>query len=253
MRIVARKISLMALGFFFVVTTCSAADWSTLKPLMVIPSERVLQETFSKRGPVEKTDWQNRQGTRWSVEDGVLRGRPSSEEYQASRTHHYGYEARVSVPITPPEFLVGFSFRFLGGDETDIVPFVEFGHHVCRIKFSSSGTFVIVDHETLKVAESDDFKYMPEKWYHGLAELKGDEFIIQFVDGPTWYIKHECLAKSNSSGGNGLGLAGPKNGLVELDDVSIWKVRSQTKPSWSKQRKKLDVMDPEPTGKKKKK
>jgi hypothetical protein len=98
MRIVARKISLIALGFFFVVTTCSAADWQTLKPLMVIPSERVLQETFSKRGPVEKTDWQNRQGTRWSIEDGVLRGRPSSEEYQASRTHHYGYEARVSVP-----------------------------------------------------------------------------------------------------------------------------------------------------------
>ena len=40
-----------------------------------------------------------------------------------------------------------------------------------------------MDHETLKVAESGDFKYVPGKWYHALAELKGDEFVIQFVDG----------------------------------------------------------------------
>ena len=125
---------LVSLSLFSVVTACSAAEWSALQPLMVIPDKVVLQETFSKSGPVKKTSWQNRQGTRWSVEDGVLRGRPSSEEYQASRTHHYGYEPRVSVPVTPPEFLAGFSFRFVGGEETDIVPFIEFGHHVCRVK-----------------------------------------------------------------------------------------------------------------------
>ncbi|MEE2796674.1 MAG: hypothetical protein VYA49_04755, partial [Planctomycetota bacterium] len=200
-----------------------------------------------------KTSWQSRQGTRWSIEQGVLRGRPSSKEYQASRTHHYGYEPRVSVPVTPAEFLAGFSFRFVGGEESDIVPFVEFGHHVCRIKFSSEGTFILVDHETLKVAESADFKYVPGKWYHALAELKGDEFVIQFVDGPALYVKHECLAKANSSGGNGLGLAGPKDGTVELDNVSIWKIRSQFKRSWNDLRNRLYVMNPEPTGKEKKK
>jgi hypothetical protein len=159
----------------------------------------------------------------------------------------------VSVPVTPTEFLAGFSFRFVGGEESDIVPFVEFGHHVCRVKFSSEGTFILVDHETLKVAESADFKYVPGKWYHALAELKGDEFVIQFVDGPALYVKHECLAKANSSGGNGLGLAGPKDGTVELDNVSIWKIRSQFKRSWNDLRNRLYVMNPEPTGKEKKK
>ena len=250
---IAIRMFLVSLSLFSVVTACSAAEWSALQPLMVIPDKVVLQESFSKSGPVKKTSWQNRQGTRWSVEDGVLRGRPSSEEYQASRTHHYGYEPRVSVPVTPPEFLAGFSFRFVGGEETDIVPFIEFGHHVCRVKFSSKGTFVIVDHETLKVAESDEFKYAPGTWYHALAELKGDEFVIQFVDGPVWYVKHECLAKANSSGGNGLGLAGPKDGTVELDNVSIWKIRSQVRRSWNKRRNLFDVMNPEPTGKEKKK
>ena len=247
------RMVLVILNLVSLIPACLAEDWGTLQPLMVIPNKSVLQETFSKSGPVKKTNWQNRQGTRWSVEDGVLRGRPSSEEYQASRTHHFGYEPRVSVPVTPSEFLAGFSFRFIGGEETDIVPFIEFGHHVCRVKFSSKGTFIVIDHETLKVAEASDFLYEPGKWYHALAELKGDEFVIQFVDGPVWYVKHECLAKVNASGGNGLGLAGPKNGEVELDNVSIWKIRSQSKPSWNKRRKLIDVMDPVPTGKKKKK
>lgn len=247
------RMVLVILNLVSLIPACLAEDWGTLQPLMVIPNKSVLQETFSKSGPVKKTNWQNRQGTRWSVEDGVLRGRPSSEEYQASRTHHFGYEPRVSVPVTPTEFLAGFSFRFIGGEETDIVPFIEFGHHVCRVKFSSKGAFIVVDHETLKVAEASDFLYEPGKWYHALAELKGDEFVIQFVDGPVWYVKHECLAKVNASGGNGLGLAGPKNGEVELDNVSIWKIRSQSKPSWNKRRKLFDVMDPVPTGKKKKK
>ena len=247
------RMVLVILNLVSLIPACLAEDWGTLQPLMVIPNKSVLQETFSKSGPVKKTNWQNRQGTRWSVEDGVLRGRPSSEEYQASRTHHFGYEPRVSVPVTPSEFLAGFSFRFIGGEETDIVPFIEFGHHVCRVKFSSKGAFIVVDHETLKVAEASDFLYEPGKWYHALAELKGDEFVIQFIDGPAWYVKHECLAKVNASGGNGLGLAGPKNGKVELDNVSIWKIRSQSKPSWNKRRKLFDVMDPVPTGKKKKK
>lgn len=253
MRIASIRMVLVILNLISLMPACLAADWGTLQPVMVIPEKSVLQETFSKSGPVNKTNWQSRQGTRWSIEQGVLRGRPSSKEYQASRTHHYGYEPRVSVPITPAEFLAGFSFRFVGGEESDIVPFVEFGHHVCRVKFSSEGTFILVDHETLKVAESGDFKYVPGKWYHALAELKGDEFVIQFVDGPALYVKHECLAKANSSGGNGLGLAGPKDGTVELDNVSIWKIRSQFKRSWNDLRDRLNVMNPEPTGKEKKK
>jgi hypothetical protein len=61
------------------------------------------------------------------------------------------------------------------------------------------------------------------------------------------------LAKVNSSGGNGLGLAGPKDGTVELDNVSIWKIRSHFKRSWNELRGQLYVMNPEPTGKEKKK
>ena len=84
-------------------------------------------QNFSQAKPLEKTVWQSRQGTRWAIEDGVLRGRESSPEFQSNRKDHFGYEPRLSIPVTPAEFVAEFSFRFVGGDETAIVPFIEFG------------------------------------------------------------------------------------------------------------------------------
>lgn len=46
---------------------------SDLKPLLVIPDKVVLAEDFSKPKPLQKGIWQTRQGTRWAIEDGVLR------------------------------------------------------------------------------------------------------------------------------------------------------------------------------------
>ena len=82
MRIASIRMVLVILNLISLMPACLAADWGTLQPVMVIPEKSVLQETFSKSGPVNKTNWQSRQGTRWSIEQGVLRGRPSSKEYQ---------------------------------------------------------------------------------------------------------------------------------------------------------------------------
>lgn len=246
------KFSLMLL-ILFAATSVQAVDApSPLQPLMAVPGKTALQDDFSKSGPVSKSEWMKRQGTRWAMADGVLRGLPSSEEYQASKTHHRGLEARVSAPVTPAQFVAKFSVRFLDGQETAIVPFVEFGHHVCRVKFSHQGTSVLVDHETLQVASSDDLKYESGKWYHILAELKGDEFVIQIAGGPTFYVQHPSLAKSNSSGGNGLGVAGPRGGRVEIDNVRIWGVKDETQPDWKEKRSALPRFVPVATGKKKK-
>ncbi len=221
-----------------------AQNPSGLAPLMTVPGKVVLRSDFSKPMPLEKSTWLLRQGTRWSIEDGVLRGRESSAEYQAAREHHYGYEPRLSVPVTPSEFATAFSFRFINGSETAIVPFVEFGHHVCRIRLSEQGTSLIVEKETIKLAEAKDFVVKTGKWYHVFAEMKGDEFVIQFADGPTLYAKHASFSKSPTSGGNGLGLAGPKHGLVELDNLTIWSVGSTSPNDWQNTRKSFPKFQP---------
>ena len=83
---------------------------SKLKPVMAIKNEVVLQDDFSKVKPLKKGVWQSRQGTRWAIEGGVLKGQQSSPEYQAKKKDHFGYEARLSIPVTPQEFVASFSF-----------------------------------------------------------------------------------------------------------------------------------------------
>ena len=246
-----KSITILLLSLFPVFTL--AAERSTLLPLMAIPGKVALRDDFSKDGPVDRTDWLSRQGTRWRIADGVLRGIPSSSEYQAKRSHHKGFEPRASVPKTPSEFIATFSFRFLEGKENAVVPFIEFGHHVCRVKFSTKeGAFILADSETLRVANGNGFKYQTGKWFHVLAELKGEEFVIQFADGPTLYAHHECFAKPNPSGGNGLGVAGPHGGTVEFDNVTIWNVREGYQKAWPEKRTSFPDFTPLPTGKVKK-
>ena len=100
----------------------SAAAHHELKPLLAQPDKVALSNDFSRPAKLEKEHWQRRQGTRWSIADGVLRGLPSTLEYQASKPDHKGLEARLSVPSTPPEFIARFSIRFLDGKESSIVP-----------------------------------------------------------------------------------------------------------------------------------
>jgi hypothetical protein len=136
--------------------------------------------------------------------------------------------------------------RFTGGSETPIAPFIEFGHHVCRLRFSRAGTEMLADHESIRVAEAKDFHYEPGKWYHALAELKGDEFVIQFAGGPTLYAKHASFSKPASSGADGFGIAGPKGGFAEVDNVTFWSIKPDAQPGWAAARAKLPTFNSVP-------
>lgn len=235
--------------FLFAIITSSifaAGSVPALKPLMAVPDQILMQDDFSKASPVNKQQWGARQGTQWTVEDGVLRGKPSTPEYQAKRKDHFGYEPRIAATVTPPQFVAQFSMRFTGGSETSIVPFVEFGHHVCRLHLTKNGSVLLADGESVKVAESKDLKIEPGKWYHALAEMKGDEVVIQFADGPKFYAKHAGFAAPAEKGASGLGVAGPKDGVAEIDDVTIWSIKPDAQPGWAEKRNSLPKSDPVP-------
>lgn len=229
------------------------ANGGDLKPLLVVPDSAVVENDFSEPGKLEKTAWSQRQHTRWEInaEDGVLFGQPSTDEFQASVKHHKGYEPRLSVPLTPAEFAASFSIRFNGGEETAVCPFVEFGHHVCRLKFSGeNGLQLLAEGESLIVAEAKDYKPKPGKWIHVLAEMKGEEFVVQFESGPTLYAKRASFAKPVSSGGDGFGVAGTKGGTVEIDNLTLWSIKQEANAGWEKQRALFPTFEPVPTGKK---
>ena len=47
------------------------------------------------------------------------------------------------------------------------------------------------------------------------------------------YSKHDSFAKAPASGGNGLGIAGTKGGMVEIDNVTIWSVKADEQSGWA--------------------
>jgi len=234
---------ILAITFALATSNLSAANQS-LKPLLAQHGDIALESAFSKPAPLDKGVWLQRQHTQWEIKNGVLLGIPSTDEYQKSRDDHQGFEPRISVPVTPAECIAQFSVRFSDGVETPIAPFVEFGHHVARVKFSETGVFLIADGESVKVAEAKNFKYIPGKWYHILAELKGDEFVMQFAGGPTLYAKHPSFAKPVKSGGNGLGITGPQGGIVEIDNLTLWSIKSEEQSTWAKTRASFPHFQP---------
>ena len=215
-----------------------------LKPLLAQPDKIVLQHDFSAADQLTKEIWRPLMGTRWKITDGVLHGIPSTPEYQASKPDHKGFEPRVNCLTTPKEVIAQFSVRFTGGSETAVVPFVEFDHHVARLKFTKDSIYLLADHDTLKVAETTALKYEPGRWYHCLAERKGEEFVVQFADGPTLYARHPSYAQPPPSGAPGMALAGPKDGTAELDNVTLWSIKPEPQPGWAAKRETFPMFAP---------
>ena len=216
-----------------------------LKPLLARPADPYFQSDFAKPGPLDRKIWQPRQATRWEQIDGVLRGVESTAENQAAKKDHKGLGPRISVPGTPGDFIARFRVRFAEGRETAIVPFFEFGHHVARIRMhSKEGVSLLVDHETLKVAADPEFRWTPGEWYSVLAEKRGDELVVQFADGPTLYARHPALKEKTPKGANGLGFAGPRHGIVEIDDLTISGIAGEARDDWQETRAGFPKFDP---------
>jgi hypothetical protein len=213
-----------------------AVDPPALAPLMAVPDRVVLQEDFATPKPLDAKVYSLRQGTRWAVEDGVLRGRPSAPEFQAKKTDHQGFEPRISIPASPRDFVVRFDVRFVGGEKAPRFPFVEFGHHVARLAWSNGGdAALLAENETVQLATYPGFKVEPGQWCHALAEIKGEELVIQFAGGPTVYGRHKTFDQEKS----GFGVCGTRGGTVELDNVTVWSVKKDPQPGWEAARAKL--------------
>jgi len=211
---------------------------SNLEPQMVQLDKLILKEDFSKPRPLNNENWKPRQHTQWAIEEGVLRGNPSTAEFQASQNHHQGFEPRLSIPSCPDEFAIQFSLRFIGGKETAICPFIEFGHHKARIRWSENGAQLMANWESVQLDHNTNFKLESGEWYHALAEIKGDEFLIRFSHGPVLYGKHPSMDAEK----DGFGVAGFKGGKVELDNIKVWSIKEARGENWSEHLRRFKPM-----------
>lgn len=225
--------SLILLG-----TVCHAAD---LAPKWLVPDQVLYTDDFSKPRPVAinrqnpTEPWMINQGTRWEMVDGVLRGRASSAEFQAKHETHKGLHPRVVLQTTPEKYVLRLSMRlidgipFEAGKRRSIAPFIEIGHHVCRVTWDVNGATLLADGDTTQLANDKDFKLIPGKWETVLIERRDDEVLVQFADGPVFHGKHASYVTDPHA----VMLGGLEAGTMEIDNVTLWSVKDGTQPEWT--------------------
>jgi hypothetical protein len=59
------------------------------------------------------------------------------------------------------------------------------------------------------------------------------------------YAKHSSLTGMVMSGADGLGVAGPKGGVAEINNVTFWSVKNDAQKDWEKTRDSLPKFNPE--------
>lgn len=219
--------------------TASAADSS---PKWLNPDQVLFADDFSRlRGEIKldrknapDAPWQPNQGTRWEVIDGVLSGRASSPEFQATHATHKGIHPRIVLSKTPEQYVLRFSMRlidgipFEAGKRRSVAPFIEIGHHVCRVTWDVNGATLLADGDTTQLAVDKDFKLVPGKWETVLIERRDDEVLVQFAGGPVFHGKHASYVTDPHA----VMLGGLEAGTMEIDNVTLWSVKGGTQPGW---------------------
>ena len=194
----------------------------------------LLFEADFTAGEVPK-EWVPLHGTQWSVVEGSLQGRPSTNEFQQKRiesgnSSHSGKtpSSRLIVPVDDCVML--FQFKL-----TDGLSGAHFGFndgsfktgtgHVCRFTVSTrkgqslvKDRNVILDGDKDETLVTDSFNMKADAWYWMMLEIVGDEMVAQVSGGPILRAKHPRFNIPKDQ----INLPTRGGGVVHYDNVRIW-------------------------------
>ncbi|TWU57560.1 hypothetical protein Poly59_04670 [Rubripirellula reticaptiva] len=220
---------------FAVFQEAAAAELNHLQPILAKPGKVVLDMDFETDFVVDKNhkSFVCGQGTTWKAKQGMLVGTESSPEYQAKKkaqgNGHLGTAPRLQIRDSPRDVILKYSFKIVGGKGTKLLPMIEAGHHLRRIYFGSDGSQILVDHEKKAIAKSD-FVLQQDQWYHVMIEIKGDEFLVRFQDGPTIYASDPGVGADFAN--YTIGITATDKGTIYIDNLAMWDV-ADIRPSWA--------------------
>jgi hypothetical protein len=194
----------------------------------------LLFEADFTAGEVPK-EWVPLHGTQWSVVEGSLQGRPSTNEFQQKRiesgnSSHSGKtpSSRLIVPVDDCVML--FQFKL-----TDGLSGAHFGFndgsfktgtgHVCRFTVSTrkgqslvKDRNVTVDGDEDETLVRDSLNVKADTWYWMMLEIVGDEMVAQVSGGPILRAKHLRFDIPKDQ----INLPTRGGGVVLYDNVKVW-------------------------------
>lgn len=230
------------LFLFLLAPAVMGGEANRLEPILAQPGEVFLKMNFDEDFNVgaDHASFRAINGTRWAAKNGVLVGTESSAEFQAEKKAagdgHNGTNAQLQVKGSPRDFIFKYSFKITGGRKAKGSPMMESGHHLRYIHFGAEGTSILTGRERKLIAKSD-FVLELDQWYHVMIEVKGDEFLVRFQDGPTIYgrdpsIAADCPTKYD------IRFTATDKGVITIDNMTIWNA-GETTDGWPAAREAL--------------
>lgn len=184
-----------------------------MKPIFLEPAEAVLQQNFDD-GKVTFAErvFEPAQRTEWKVEDGVLVGYPSPQEYQQKKKSHDGKIPVIDISLYPDHqnVIAKFDFKFSESGR------IEFGHKVTSLDFKNGAI-------RLRGGGSTDGAgavFEQDKWYSLVGELKDDELVITIDGIGSLYVRGDSI-KEKKKGSIRIRGEAP----IFLDNIVVYDVK----------------------------
>lgn len=144
----------------------------------------------------------------------------------------------------PQDYILTFSFRIEENPEVkrsnkyhdtrSAGHRFSFGHYAAKFGWSSDkGLGVSIGHG--KVFGHPEAFIEKGRWYHVTAELRGDEILVTYADGPSWFLKHEHI-RTRPQGWEFFTHASE---VGILDNVRVWSVETGEQPEWPETKARL--------------
>lgn len=199
----------------------------------LVPGELFFEATFEDGVAPDKPVWQLRKST-WGIKDGVLEGRNAGGNGPFIRL----LDKENGGPL-PEDYIMTFSFKteenpnekksnkhhetYSSGHR------FSFGHYDAKYQWRPElGIDLAISHG--HPLSDDRFHIERSKWYHVTAEIRGDEILVSFKDGPGYYMQHDQFREKDS----GWEFFAHVSEVGHLDNLRVYDITGDELSSWPK-------------------
>jgi len=229
----------ICVGIFALIQTCVIYT-EELKTKFLIPGEPILERDFNDGVNPGTPIWRLRK-SKWVVEESVLTGVNTDGNGPFIRLNSIEKQG-----LLPENYIMKFSFMAKENPEVkkgnkyhpenSLGHRFSFNHYTAKIQWRhDKGMVLSMGHDDVHV--DADFLIKKGEWYHVIAEMRDDELLVSFKDGPTYFFKDEAL-RSKPSGWEFFTHISEK---AYLDDLQVWSIKEGTKEGWEKVKKELEA------------
>jgi hypothetical protein len=185
-------------------------------------SVKLVYEDNFDGGTLNKEFWEVRQGTTWEIKDGVLKGSPSSKEFQdkkiaAGDRAHAGFKPVIWFKKVPENFVCAMRVRYDGNAYQRGFPLLDLGHHIHTLTFSEKATTLTI-RKNVETKAVEQPLFALNQWHDVIIELKKGTILLS-IDGKMHRFESGNI---DMTGHAQIDFKALNDGTCQIDSMRLW-------------------------------